>query len=154
MKAVYGYTFFTGASTLLNVKESRSSKRRYVLTAPVRFCVDFDDGSLEVVTHPGFIFDGRSGPRIADIYAPNLGSLDERAAWLMHDALGYAGSLGFKETNIALKLFLRDICGYRKTKAEAIRIAVSLSRSWYGRPKPTDWCYANIGLVETTWKAR
>lgn len=83
-----------------------------------------------------------------------LNVLDERAAWLMHDALGYAGSLGFKETNIALKLFLRDICGYRKTKAEAIRIAVSLSRSWYGRPKPTDWCYANLGLVETTWKAR
>ena len=146
MKAVYGYTFLTGASTLLNVKEQKGAKRRYVLAAPVRFCVDFDDGTLEVVTHPGFVFDGRSGPRIADIYAPNLGSLD--------DALGYAGSLGFKETNIALKLFLRDICGYRRIKAEAIRIAVSLSRSWYGRPKPTDWCYANIGLVETRWRAR
>ena len=48
MKAVYGYTFLTGASTLLNVKESRSSKRRYVLKAPVRFCVDFDDGTLGV----------------------------------------------------------------------------------------------------------
>ena len=140
MKSVYGYTFYTGASTLLNVKEQKSSKRRYVLTAPVHFSVDFDDGTLEVVTHPGFVFDGRSGPRIADIYAPNLGSLDERAAWLMHDALG--------------KLFLRDICGYRKTKAEAIRIAVSLSRSWYGRPKPTDWCYANIGLVETSWRQK
>ena len=42
MKAVYGYTFLTGASTLLNVKEQKGSKRRYVLTAPVRFCVDFD----------------------------------------------------------------------------------------------------------------
>lgn len=154
MNACINITVYSGASFLLDLKEMKGNKRRYILDHVVVYDVEFDCGTLRVQTEPGFIFDGRSGPSCIDWYAPNLGSLDERIAWHMHDALGYAGSLGFKETNIALKLFLRDICGYRKTKAEAIRIAVSLSRSWYGRPKPTDWCYANIGLVETTWKAR
>lgn len=154
MNACTNITVYSGASCLLDLKEMKGNKRRYILNHVVVYDVEFDCGTLRVQTEPGFIFDGRSGPSCIDWYAPNLGSLDERIAWHMHDALGYAGSLGFKETNIALKLFLRDICGYRKTKAEAIRIAVSLSRSWYGRPKPTDWCYANIGLVETTWKAR
>ena len=139
---------------MFDLKESKSFSRRYPLSKPVRSVFHFDDGDLYVDTNTGFIFDGRSGSPLLDWYVPNLGSLDERELWRMHDALGYAQSLGFKETNLALKIVARDICGYRKTKAEAIRIAVSLSRSWYGRPKPTDWCYANLGLVETRWKAK
>ena len=154
MKVCYGYEFLTGADVMLNLKESKSFSRRYPLSKSVRSVFHFDDGDLFVNTNPGFIFDGRSGSPLLDWYVPNLGSLDEREMWRMHDCLAYAQSLGFKETNLALKIVARDICGYRKTKAEAIRIAVSLSRSWYGRPKPTDWCYANLGLVDTTWKAR
>ena len=151
MNCVYGYTFFTGADALLNIVEKKCWKRRYPLMDPVRFKVEFDDGFLDVLCERGFMFDGRSGPHCLDWYAPNLGTLDERSAWLMHDALGYAQSLDFRRTNMALKFFLRDVCGYRKTKAELIRKAVSLSKRWYGRPKPTEWCYSNIGLVNTIW---
>ena len=96
-------------------------------------------------------FDGRSGPPIIDWYVPNLGSLEERALWWMHDCLGYGESLDFWHTNRALRLGLRDQAGYRATKAWAIERAVSISKSWYGTPEPDDWCYNNITKVSTLW---
>ena len=151
MKCVYSYTIITGSSAVLDIVPSKSSIRRYILEDPVQFTVETDTGILTVRTEAGFKFDGRSGPRCLDWYAPNLGSLEERMAWLMHDCLGYAQSLNFNDANRILEYFLRDICGYRKSKAAAIRLAVGLSNRWYGKPKPTEWCYCNVGKVDTVW---
>ena len=123
MKAAYGYTFKTGASTLFGIEQNR--ERRYTLWTPVEYEVRFDSGTLVVRTESGFVFDGRSGPKIVDWFAPNLGSLDERLTWHMHDCLGYAQSLDFVQTNYALKFVLRDLAGYSKFNAELIRRAVS-----------------------------
>jgi hypothetical protein len=46
---------------------------------------------------------------------------------------------------------LRDLAGYRTSKANVIQLAVSLSKSWYGKPKDGDWCRANIDKVRTVW---
>ena len=151
MKAAYGYTFKTGASTLFGIEQNR--KRRYTLCTTVEYEVRFDSGTLVVRTEPGFVFDGRSGPKIVDWFAPNLGSLDERLAWHMHDCLGYAQSLDFVQTNYALKFVLRDLAGYSKFNAELIRRAVSLSKRWYGVPAPDDEWFCNKEKVRTKYYA-
>ena len=102
-------------------------------------------------TEPGFVFDGRSGPKIVDWYVPNLGNLYEKMCWLTHDANGYEKDFGFKDTNILLYVMLRDLAEYRTTKANMVQLAVSMSKSWYGEPKPDDWCYANRNLVSKLW---
>lgn len=89
------------------------------------------------------------GPSILDWYAPNLGTLAERMAWFAHDCNGYGLDLNFADTNVLLYTMLRDLAKYRVTKATTIQLAVSLSKGWYGTPKPNDWCYKNIGKVTT-----
>lgn len=96
---------------------------------------------------PGFMFDGRSGPKIVDWYAPNLGTLEERVCWLVHDCNGYGQDLSFEDTNLLLFAMLRDLAGYRTSKANVIQLAVSLSKSWYGEPKEGDWCRANVETI-------
>lgn len=147
MQAVYGFTLETGASCLWELEPNK--ERRYILSRPVEAYVRTDAGVLHAKTAPSFVFDGRSGPRCIDWYVPNLGSLEERVAFWLHDCLAYAGSLDFKETNLLLKYFLRDMCGYRKRKAEIIRLAVSIDKSWYGEPKPGDEWYCNRHKVWT-----
>ena len=154
MNACTNITVHSGASCLLDLNELKGSNRRYILDRGVTYDVEFDCGTLRVQTEPGFIFDGRSGPSCIDWYAPNLGSLDERIAWHMHDCLGYAQSLNFSGTNKALRYVLRDQAGYSALKAWTIYKAVGVSRSWYGRPSPKDWCYANLGKVSTVWVPR
>lgn len=156
MNCVESFNFKTGASALFELEELKhpANFRRYFLGGPVEYEVHTDSGTLRVRTESNFIFDGRSGPSIVDLYAPNLGSLEERVAWHMHDCLGYAQSLDFRDTNLMLKYFLRDICGYRRTKAELIRIAVSLSKSWYGFPEPGDEWFNNVGKVLTEWRPK
>lgn len=151
MIACYGLEFRQGLDHLLALTELRSMNRRYELKGDVVADFQFDDGSLRVETKAGFLFDGRSGPSIIDFYAPNLGSLEERALWWMHDCLGYGQSLSFKDTNKALRYGLRDLAAYSASKAWVIEKAVGLSKSWYGTPKPTDWCYNNLGKVNTIW---
>lgn len=151
ISAAYGFEFKTGASTLFGIEQNR--ERRYLLRTPVEYKVRFDGGLLFVRTEPGFVFDGRSGPKIVDWFAPNLGSLEERLAWHMHDCLGYAQSLDFAQTNYALKFVLRDLAGYGSFKPEIIRKAVSLSKSWYGIPTPDDEWFCNKGKVRTIFYA-
>lgn len=147
MTTAYGYTFGTGASVLFSL--AKNKERYYILNKAVEYDIRFNNGILHVRTEPGFAFDGRSGPSIIDWYVPNLGTLEERIAWHMHDCLGYAQSLNFRDTNLALKCVLRDLAGYGKFKSEIIRKAVGLSRSWYGQPKPEDRWYSNVDKVTT-----
>lgn len=128
-----------------------NDSRRYPLEGGVRFSVITNQGTLHVQTATGFVFDGRSGPRIIDWYAPNLGTLYEKLCWLTHDCNGYGQDLSFKDTNVLLYVMLRDLALYRPTKCATIQLAVSLSDSWYGEPKPGDWCYKNRNLVSTMW---
>lgn len=154
MKKVLSYEFVdcdAGRKCLSGLETTRKEARRYNLDASIHLVITTDVGTLHVKTLAGFIFDGRSGPEIVDRYVPNLGSIDERVAWLMHDALGYGQSLAFKPTNRILRYFLRDICKYGLVKSSLVELAVGASKSWYGPPKKTEWCYANVGRVDTMW---
>ena len=154
MKMVLSYEFVDsepGRECLAGLETTRKEARRYNLDKPIHLVVKTDVGTLHVKTLAGFIFDGRSGPEIVDRYVPNLGSIDERVAWLMHDALGYGQSLAFKPTNRILRYFLRDVCKYSPVKSWLVEFAVGSSHSWYGPPKKTEWCYANVGRVDTMW---
>ena len=146
---VLGFEIVSGRASLENIKEN--DERRYFLYGEVNLIITTNQGTLHVVTAPGFIFDGRSGPKIIDWYAPNLGTLEERLAWFVHDCNGYGLDLSFEDTNVLLFAMLRDLAHYRTSKASVIQLAVSLSKSWYGEPKEGDWCRANVDKVRTCW---
>lgn len=141
--------FSEGRRMLIDLKQNDG--RRYPLEAGVRLSVVTNQGTLHVQTAPGFVFDGRSGPKIVDWYAPNLGNIYEKVSWLVHDCNGYGQDLSFKDTNVLLYAMLRDLAEYRPSKCAVIQLAVSLSDSWYGEPKEDEWCYANRHLVSTLW---
>ena len=146
---VLGFEFFEGRDIIEDLEENE--RRRYPLRGRIQLAIYTNQGTLHVTTGAGFEFDGRSGPKIVDFYAPNLGSLEEKLCWLTHDCNGYGQDLSFSDTNILLYAMLRDLAKYRKTKATTIQLAVSVSKSWYGIPKPDDWCYRNRNLVSTLW---
>lgn len=146
---VLGYEFTSGRSCLEALVEN--DFRRYPLDEKISLVIYTNQGNLHVVTTPGFMFDGRSGPKIVDWYAPNLGTLEERICWFVHDCNGYGLDLSFEDTNILLFAMSRDLAGYSSRKASVIQLAVSLSKSWYGEPKEGDWCRANLDKVKTLW---
>lgn len=146
---VQGFEFSSGRQLLERLHTNDA--RRYPLDGGVRLSIFTNQGTLHVQTAPGFVFDGRSGPKIVDWYAPNLGNIYEILCWFVHDCNGYGQDLSFKDTNVLLYAMLRDIAEYRPTKCAVIQLAVSLSDSWYGEPEPSDWCYANRRLVSTLW---
>ena len=146
---VLGFDIFDGRELLERIVQNDA--RRYPLKGRVQLAIYTNQGTLHVTTAAGFTFDGRSGPKIVDWYAPNLGNLYEKMCWLTHDCNGYGQDLSFKDTNILLYAMLRDIADYRPTKCAVIQLAVSLSDSWYGEPAPSEWCYANRKLVSTLW---
>lgn len=148
---VLGYEFVDGLGRECLEKVVQNDTRRYPLCDSVNLIIRTNQGSLHIVTAPGFVFDGRSGPKIVDWYAPNLGTLEERICWLVHDGNGYGQDLSFEDTNVLLFAMLRDLAGYRTSKAALIQLAVSLSKSWFGTPKPGDWCCANVKKVKTLW---
>lgn len=135
---VYGFEFIDGKGRECLEKVVQNDTRRYPLCDEVNLLIRTSYGTLNVVTAPGFMFDGRSGPKIVDWYAPNLGTLEERVCWLVHDCNGYGQDLSFEDTNLLLFAMLRDLAGYRTSKANVIQLAVSLSKSWYGDPKEGD----------------
>lgn len=148
---VLGFEFVDGNGRDAIASIEPNDERRYTLRDEVRLQVVTNKGTLSVVTAPGFVFDGRSGPKVVDWYAPNLGTLEERVCWFVHDCNGYGQDLSFEDTNILLYAMLRDLAGYRTSKANVIQLAVSLSKSWYGEPKEGDWCRANLDKVKTLW---
>lgn len=148
---VFGYEFVDGKGRAALEAIEQNYERRYTLTEEVRLQIFTNCGTLSVVTAPGFVFDGRSGPKIVDWYAPNLGTLEERICWYVHDCNGYGLDLSFEDTNVLLYAMLRDLARYRRAKANIIQLAVSLSSSWYGEPKEGDWCRCNMEKVRTVW---
>lgn len=148
---VLGFEFVDGNGRDALASIEPNDERRYTLKDEVRLQVVTNKGTLSVVTAPGFVFDGRSGPKAVDWYAPNLGTLEERVCWFVHDCNGYGLDLSFEDTNLLLFAMLRDLAHYRTSKASLIQLAVSLSRSWYGEPKEGDWCRANLDKVKTLW---
>ena len=148
---VYGYDFVDGRGRECLERLRPNGRRRYPLDDEVNLMIYTSQGTLNVVTSAGFVFDGRSGPKIVDWYAPNLGTLEERVCWLVHDCNGYGLDLSFEDTNLLLFAMLRDLAHYRTSKASVIQLAVSLSKSWYGEPKEGDWCRANVDKVRTVW---
>lgn len=148
---VYGYDFVDGRGRECLERLRPNGRRRYPLDDEVNLMIYTSQGTLNVVTSAGFMFDGRSGPKIVDWYAPNLGTLEERICWLVHDCNGYGLDLSFEDTNLLLFAMLRDLAKYRTAKASVIQLAVSLSKSWYGEPKEGDWCRANVDKVRTVW---
>ena len=148
---VLGYEFVGGLGREALSRIALNDERRYKLESDVNLIIRTNQGALHVVTASGFVFDGRSGPKIVDWYAPNLGTLEERICWLVHDCNGYGHDLSFEDTNLLLFAMLRDMAGYRASKAALIQLAVSISNSWYGSPKPGDWCCANVKKVKTLW---
>lgn len=146
---VLGFKFDYGRDQLGMI--TQNDRRRYLVEGAISLTVFTNQGELKVTTAPGFVFDGRSGPKIVDWYAPNLGTLEERLCWYVHDCNGYGLDLSFKDTNVLLYAMLRDLAKYRTAKANVIQLAVSLSSSWYGEPKDGDWCRCNVGKVTTVW---
>lgn len=146
---IKGIEFSDGRKTLDELLQNDS--RRYPLDSGIRLSIFTNQGTLHIQTAPGFVFDGRSGPKIVDWYVPNLGNIYEKVCWFAHDCNGYGQDLSFKDTNVLLYAMLRDLAEYRTTKAAVVQFAVSLSDSWYGDPKPDDWCYANRNRVSTLW---
>ena len=146
---VLGFDIFDGRELLEGIVQNDA--RRYPLNGRVQLAIYTNQGTLQVTTAAGFTFDGRSGPKIVDWYAPNLGNIYEKMCWLTHDCNGYGQDLSFKDTNVLLYAMLRDLADYRPSKCAVIQLAVSLSDSWYGEPEPSDWCYANRKLVSTLW---
>ena len=146
---VEGVYFIRGREYLESLRVN--DERRYPIGGYLHYMVATNQGTLQVMTLPGFVFDGRSGPKIVDWYAPNLGTLEEIVCWHAHDCNGYGLDLGFADTNLLLFAMLRDFANYRTSKASIIQLAVSLSDSWYGEPKEGEWCVCNKGKVKTVW---
>ena len=146
---VEGVYFVRGRERIDALKVN--NERRYTLDGHVHVMIATSQGTLQVMTAPGFVFDGRSGPKIIDWYTPNLGTLEERVCWYVHDCNGYGLDLSFADTNLLLYAMLRDFAKYRTSKAALIQLAVGLSDSWYGEPKEGEWCYCNKDKVKTVW---
>lgn len=139
------YQFLYGSQYLWLLEESKKWDRRYTLKGDVSFIISWNGDKYRYDFLEGFMFDGRSGSPLLDWFAPNLGNIEERLAWLCHDANGYATLLSFKETNKLLYDMLVELCYYWKIKAKTIQCAVSVSDSWYGEPKPGTWYCENKG---------
>lgn len=90
-----------------------------------------------------FHFDGRSGGKIPDLFEPNLGTQADTIDWLVHDLNGYGLLLSYNETNELLRL-MRIQSGSSSFCACAVKKSVSLSKSWFGLPKPGDIEYENL----------
>ncbi len=114
------------------------------------FSVDFyleDEGVVRITVDDGFMFDGRSGPKIVDYYAPNLGTQAELKTFLIHDLLSYDIYFSFEENNNIFYSNLRDWCGYGWFKASVMKGVVSLSDSYFGRPTPDSREYPNMNKI-------
>lgn len=114
------------------------------------FTVDFyleGEGVVHIAVDDGFMFDGRSGPKLVDYYTPNLGTQDELKTFLIHDLLSYDIYFSFEQNNNIFYNNLRNKCGYGWTKSKIIWACVSISDSYFGRPLPDSREYPNLNKI-------
>lgn len=149
---VLDFEFIQGREILEGLKLNKA--RRYPFGGVVEGRIYTNQGTLYFKTELGFECDMRSGPKLVDWYVPNLGTLEERITWLVHDLNGYGLDLSFEDTNLLLFAMLRDMAKYKYPKAKLVQLAVSISKSWYGEPKPGDWCTKNVGKMTTKWEPK
>lgn len=124
--------------------------RWYSLAAPVEITVTWRGEVIRYRFLAGFEFDGRSGGHLADFVAPNLGTQELIACWLVHDANGYGGAMSFRETNALLRDMLAA-AGVGLVRRWLIWAAVSVSRSWFGFPMPGDREFRNVHPEPLFW---
>lgn len=105
--------------------------------------VQIDDYWMIYTVTDRFHFDGRSGGKIPDLFEPNLGTQADTIDWLIHDLNGYGLFLNFQDTNELLRL-MRIQSGSSAFSASAVKKSVSISKSWFGLPKPEDREYSNL----------
>ena len=116
------------------------------------FTVDIylkDEGVVHISVDDGFMFDGRSGPKLIDYFAPNLGTQGELKTYLLHDLLSYDIYFSFNENNDIFYKNLRDknYCNYGYMKAKIIKGFVSISDSYFGIPLPDSREYPNLNKI-------
>lgn len=102
----------------------------------------------------GFLFDGRSGPKIVDYYIPNLGTQEELKTFLLHDLLSYDIYFSFSENNDIFYRNLRNLCNYSWSKSKIIWAFVSVSDSYFGIPLPDSREYANVNKIHVRHYAK
>ena len=122
--------------------------RRYEVQGA--FSVNFyleDEGVVRINVDDGFLFDGRSGPKVVDYYAPNLGTQAELKTFLIHDLLSYDIYFSFEENNNIFYNNLRNWCKYNWFKAKTMWGFVSISDSYFGTPLPDSREYPNLNKI-------
>lgn len=128
--------------------------RWYVIDHEWDVAIYTDCGVIRIHVAPGFLFDGRSGGPAIDWLVPNLGTTQEVWAWAVHDLLGHGIYGGFEFCNDCLYWILRNLAKYPHWKAEAVRVAVSASDSWFGEPVFDDRSYPNLALIHVRHYAK
>ena len=132
-----------------DIKYETVADRWYRITHPFVSVVDMGKyGTKRAEVQAGFMFDGRSGPKLVDWVAPNLGTQEEIKRWLNHDLWSYDLGLTFKENNQILRDDLEKFCGYGWIRRNGIYCAVSISDSYFGTPKPNEREFVNVDKIK------
>lgn len=132
-----------------DIKFDKVADRWYRIKHPFTSIVDMGkQGVKRAVVKEGFMFDGRSGPKLVDWYVPNLGTQEEIKRWLNHDLWSYDIGLTFRENNQILRDDLGSICNYGWFKRNAVWCAVSASDSYFGMPTPDNREYINVDKIK------
>jgi hypothetical protein len=114
--------------------------RWHELLQDTRSLLRTDSGCLYIRADAGFKHDGRSGGRLVDIIAPNLGNQSERWSFLTHDILYYDFDISFETTNDLLYQQLVLDADYSKLRAWTIKTGVSteFARKSFGNNTPEE----------------
>ena len=100
---------------------------------------------------PDFLFDGRSGGPLVDLFIPNLGTQDETKMWLIHDVLAYDVCLSFAENNRLLLENMRKTCGYGRVSSRLVWGSVSIYQGYFGKPDHKSREYPNLSKIHVAY---
>lgn len=111
-----------------------------------------DEGYWIMALEKGFRWNGRSGPRIIDLFVPNEGTEMDALGWLWHDAGGYPDTVSAPLDNDILRQHRILNCNDSKAKAWIIWKSVDVTKNaWkaYDWSEVTDKTYlANNGKID------
>jgi hypothetical protein len=106
--------------------------RLYRIAQSTWIKVYFSDGTYFLLTiKAGFLFDGRSGPKIVDYLLPNLGNQRYLACILLHDSLAYDLGISFETTNKVFRQCLR-LVPIGRFRASTAHFFVTHTPGWFG----------------------